>query len=115
MDDTLNEELPQIIGDYKYYRIFNGTLQVENKFSLCKTLEKVQLLTCSRAQIIGRCAQIKDNMILNTRLSRKMFEEYMEDRIFGDQSKNNYIVVPGWLQGSRDLHQLKSQMRQSDS
>lgn len=99
--EVLNADIPLIIGDYKYYRVFSGTLNTFND-QVNKKLERVQLLTCSKAQLVSRFSQIRENLGLNMKLKRKDFEGYV-DKVLRSENKSTYSLLPGWLQGNNQI------------
>lgn len=105
--EFVNDETPKIVGDYKYYRLFTGDLNCyENNKN--QKLEKIQMLTCSRAQLVARFTEIKNNINLNLKLDKKTFESYIQKVLAGtsQDGESLYSLLPGWLQGHN--HQIQA-------
>jgi len=114
-NDEFVQETPQTVGDYKYYRIFSGALDINCNDVESVKLERLQFLSCAKAQQVARCSLIKDNLTLNTKLSRKMFDNYVE-KCLNEGERNNYSIIPGWLNyiGNNQIVGLKSLMKNNE-
>lgn len=106
---------PKIVGDYKYYRIYNGCFNVLNDGQYRK-LDNTQLFSCSKAHIVSKCDQINEIQELNMNITRPAFENYL-DRILSDKHRGDYFVLPGWvvLGGNAKLSaKVKSELKYND-
>ena len=93
--------VPKIVGDYKYYRIFNGCFNILNDGNYRK-LDNTQLFSCSKAHIVSKCDQINEIQELNMNITKSAFESYV-DRILSEKHRGDYFVLPAWVMFSGNM------------
>jgi hypothetical protein len=102
-----------VVGEYQYYRLYIGDLFIQHQEVV--KLEKVQLMTCSKAKVISQFSVIPRELTLSTKCSVQSFTEYMNKLM--TLPPNKIKILPGFLVpsgNSEKLNKLSSLLKENN-
>lgn len=94
---------------YKYYRIYEGSIKVQDEKSINVNLDQIEMLVCSSRNNISKFGRIPEQLSITTKIDKDGFSKYI-NRVLNPKVAKEYKILTGWFNIPHGLQNLKEML-----
>lgn len=95
-EEEITEQEDTPAGSYKYYRIYNGSIKIQDEKNVNINMDQAEMFTCTKSSTVSRFGKIPSSLSITTRINRDGFKKYI-NRVLCTKVSKDYKVMPGWF------------------